>query len=65
MLRLLPTQGRVCPGIDFTLHALVGWVTNYYLASDIHAAEDVGILTVTVSCLVEVHEVHVDGCPWQ
>ena len=40
-------------------------VTDNNLAGNTHAAADMTELDVAVSRLVEVHEVHVDGVPWE
>ena len=40
-------------------------MTNNNLAGNTHAAADMTELDVAMSRLVEVHEVHVDGVPWQ
>lgn len=47
------------------LHALVDGVANHNLPVHAHARQDVREFSVTMSSLIEVHEVHVNGCPGQ
>ena len=49
------------PGSNLFLYDLIAPVSNDNLALDAHTAYDMTILTVSVSRLVLIHKVHIDG----
>src|SRR5699024_902788 len=63
--QLVPACCCPGPGSDFAAHLRVAGMSCDGLACYSHSSGDVAELPVTVSCLVEVHEVHVDARPWQ
>ena len=52
-----------CPYSDALLCLLASPVAYYNLAWNTHTAANVTELDITMSRLVQVHEVHVDGVP--
>lgn len=53
-------DGRLHPAADARLHVLILPVPGDDLARLAKSCADEAVLTVTVRCLIEVHEVHVD-----
>ena len=64
VLSVCPTGTNPCPYGDVLLSLLLLPMANHYLARNSESCTDMSELAVTVSALVEVHEVHVDFVPW-
>ena len=58
------TSSNASPYSNLLLSLFALPVTYYYLARNTHTSADVTELDITVSRLVEVHEVHVHSVPW-
>jgi hypothetical protein len=61
----MPTSGRPRPSHNFRHCLRIFPETDDYLASHEKASADVAELTIPMSSLVQVHEIHVDRRPWQ
>ena len=63
VLCFVPSGCSTCPYAYFAMDFFIGVVTNSGGAWNAHAGEDVAEFAISVSCLVQVHEVHIHGCP--
>ena len=62
-LRVVPCTGRTQPGRKFLANVFVLPKADDDFSIQTHPARDVAKFAIPVSRLVQVHELHVDGCP--
>ena len=63
-LPIMPGGGGAAPGAKLLLDVLVLPEADHHFAIEAHPAHDEAVFAIAMSRLVEVHEIHVDGAPW-
>ena len=63
-VRGLPTGAGARPHADLVGHRGIGVMPHDDLARDAETSDNVAVFTIAVRGLVEIHEIHVNGLPW-
>ena len=64
VLRVVPRASRSRPDSDLRLNTGIAPGADDNFSREPHACRNMSILAVTVGRLVKIHEIHVDGGPW-
>ena len=61
----VPTNGSAHPMRNSSRDSCIADMSRHNFAGQMQTRLDMSMFAITMRCLVEVHEIHINGFPWQ